>query len=80
MTVSFNTDILPLFTSIDIEHMAHAGVPLDDYDYMNNPANASSVYEQVSSGGMPPEGSGEQPWPQDQVRLFKDWIDGGYRP
>jgi hypothetical protein len=31
MTVSFKTDILPLFTNIDIEHMSYAGVSLDGY-------------------------------------------------
>ena len=28
MTASFKTDILPLFTSMDIEHMSAAGVSL----------------------------------------------------
>ena len=61
MTVSFKTEILPLFTSMDIEHMSHVGVSLDDYAYMSQPANASSVYERVSTGTMPPSDSGEQP-------------------
>ncbi|HWX97113.1 MAG TPA: hypothetical protein VNZ01_09705 [Solirubrobacteraceae bacterium] len=78
MTVSFKTHILPLFTSIDIEHMSYAGVSLDDYAYMSQPANAGRVYEQVSTGTMPPSDSGEQPWSHDQVQLFKAWMDGGY--
>jgi hypothetical protein len=80
MTVSFTTDILPLFTSIDIEHMGHVGVELDDYSYMSQPANAVEVHEQVSSGSMPPSDSGEQPWSPDKVELFKAWMDGGYQP
>ncbi len=80
MTVSFKTDILPLFTSMDIAHMNHAGVSLDDYAYMSQPTNASGVYEQVSSGAMPPRDSGEPSWLEDQVQLFKAWIDGGYQP
>lgn len=80
MTVSFTTDILPLFTSMDVEHMGRAGVSLDDYAYMREPANASSVYESVASGTMPPGNSGEQPWPPDRVQLFKAWMDGGYQP
>jgi hypothetical protein len=80
MTVSFTTDILPLFTSMDVDHMKRAGVSLDDYAYMREPANASSVYESVSSGTMPPGNSGEQPWSEDQVQLFKAWMDGGYQP
>ena len=80
MTASFKTDILPLFTSMDIEHMSAAGVSLDDYAYMSQPANASRVYEVVSTGAMPPADSGEPRWSQDQVQLYKEWIDGGYQP
>ncbi len=80
MTVSFKSDILPLFTSMDIEHMSAAGVSLDDYAYMSQPANASRVYETVSAGAMPPAYSGEQPWSQDHVQLYKAWMDGGYQP
>ena len=79
MTVSFKTDIVPLFTSMDIEHMRRAGLSLDDYASMRQPATAGAVYEQVSSGGMPPAGSGEEPWPEDRVQLFKAWMDGGYQ-
>jgi hypothetical protein len=80
MTVSFNTDILPLFTTMDIEHMSHAGVLLDDHSYMSQPAHAKQVYETVSTGAMPPNDSGEPPWSEDQVQLFKAWVDGGYEP
>ena len=77
MTVSFNTDILPLFTRMDIEHMSNAGVSLDEYAYMSEPVNARSVYDAVSTGIMPPGDSGEPPWSPDQVQLFKAWMDGG---
>ena len=80
MTASFKTDILPLFTSMDIEHIGAAGVSLDDYAYMSQPANASRVYEAVSTSAMPPADSGEPRWPQDQVQLLKEWMDGGYQP
>jgi hypothetical protein len=49
MTVSFKSDVLPLFTRIDIEHMTEKEVPLDDYSFMSLPANASRVYTAVSS-------------------------------
>jgi hypothetical protein len=29
---------------------------------------------------MPPSASGEQPWSEDKVQLFKQWMDGGYAP
>lgn len=80
MTVGFKNDILSLFTSMDVDHMRRLGVSLDDYAYMSQPRHATDVYEQVSSGNMPPSGSGEQPWSEDKVTLFKEWIDGGYAP
>jgi hypothetical protein len=79
-TVSFKADILPLFTQMDIQHMNERSVPLTDYDYMSQPANAQSVYGQVKSGAMPPDWSGEEPWSDDKVVLFNDWIEGGYQP
>jgi hypothetical protein len=80
VTVSFKTDIVPLFTSMDIEHMSALGALLDDYSFMSQPGNASLVHQVVSSGKMPPSTSGEEPWPQDKVQLFKSWIDGGCTP
>ncbi|MGH3772199.1 MAG: hypothetical protein ACRDRW_12515 [Pseudonocardiaceae bacterium] len=79
-TTSFQRDILPLFTQIDIEHMAELGVTLNDYSYMSIPANAAGVYQQVSQGLMPPPGSGENRWSSDMVTLFQTWIDGSYQP
>jgi hypothetical protein len=80
VTVSFKSDILPLFTPKDIDHMQGFGVELDSYDYMKQSGNAKSVYFQVSSGSMPPPDSGEDPWSEDKVALFKEWMDGGYPP
>jgi len=80
VTVSFKTDILPLFTSIDIEHMSALGAKLDDYSFMSKPATATLVLDVVSSGKMPPSTSWEPPWSQDKVQLLKAWIDGGYTP
>lgn len=78
---SFANDIVPLFTQTDVDHMKDQGVSLDDYAYMSNPSNAQSVYQQVSSGSMPPKwGGGEGPWPAANVALFKAWMDGGYQP
>jgi hypothetical protein len=80
MAISFKSDIVPLFTSVDIEHMRRLEVPLDDHGYMSQPDNAAGVYRQVSNGTMPPSASGEQPWSEDKVQLFKQWMDGGYAP
>jgi hypothetical protein len=74
MALGFATDIRPLFRKEDIQCMRNAGVNLDDFAWMSVPANAQSVYEQVSSGAMPPDA----PWPADRVALFKKWMDAGY--
>src|SRR5436190_23209166 len=79
MAVSFKADIVPLFTSVDVEHMSRLEVPLDDHAYMSQPDNAAGVYHQVSNGTMPPSASGG-PWSEDKVQLFKEWMDGGYAP
>ena len=78
-TVSFQQEILPLFTQTDIDHMQRLGVTLDDYSYMSTPDNAMKVYDQLSSKKMPPSrGGGGGPWSDTNVGLFKSWIDGGY--
>ena len=74
MALSFATDIRTLFRDGDIKCMGNAGVHLDDPAWMRIPANAQSVYEQVSSGAMPPD----SPWPADRVALLKKWMDAGY--
>ena len=74
MALSFATDIRPLFRDEDIECMDPSGVHLDDHAWMSVPANAQSVYDQVSEGAMPPG----EPWSSDRVSLFKKWMDAGY--
>jgi hypothetical protein len=74
MALSFATDIRPLFRDEDIQCMGPSGVRLDDLGWMSVPANAQSVYEQVSAGTMPPD----EPWPAGHISLFKKWMDAGY--
>ena len=81
MAVSFANDILPLFTPIDIEHMAVHGVKLDNYDYMKQPANAQGVHRVLTATDhtrMPPPPA--TAWTHAQTQLFSDWIAGGYLP
>jgi hypothetical protein len=35
--------------------------------------NAEPIYERLADGSMPCD----QPWPDEQVRRFRDWIDAG---
>jgi hypothetical protein len=78
--VSFSRNIRPLFTTMDVEHMRRANVALDDIAYMSDPDHAESVYQKLSSKQMPPPDSGESPWPDANIQLFRDWIDGGFQP
>jgi len=74
--VSFKTNILPLFTQTDIDHMTGFGVELDNYEYMSNLDNAQNVYTEVETKRMPPG----DPWTDDKIALFKSWMDGGCKP
>jgi hypothetical protein len=73
MALSFATDIRPLFRDEDVGCMTSMGVPLDDAAWMCVPANAQLVYGAVANGSMPPD----DPWPEDRVSLFKEWMDAG---
>jgi hypothetical protein len=77
MAVSFAQDIRPLFTDMDIAHMKAAGVLLDDFEYMRDPAHSQKVLDAVSTGAMPPQSSGEPSWPPDSVQIFRDWMAAG---
>ena len=70
--VTWTNDIRKLFTATDIAHMKTKGIDLSDYTSVM--INAVAIYTQVSSGGMPPAGSGEQPWSAQWVNTFGCWI------
>lgn len=79
--VSFEKDILPLFTETDIDHMNDQGVMLSDFDYMKEPDNAADVLRTLEDGSMPPTwGGGGGAWSEDKVALFRSWVEGGYKP
>lgn len=74
-TVSYKTDVRPLFTNTDVNHMKFM-FDLSNYDDVKN--NASEIFDAVSAGSMPPAPEG--PWAQDKKDIFKAWIDGGFQP
>ena len=80
--VSFSVDIKPLFRSVDIAHMKAFGVELDDYTYMSNPENAARVLATLSphNGHAPTMPPGGPHWTLDQLALFAQWQNGGYKP
>jgi hypothetical protein len=71
--VSFAADIRPLFRPDDAEAMSWA---FDLHSYEDVRENAAAIYERLSDGSMPCD----EPWPAEQVQLFRNWIDEGTPP
>lgn len=75
MTLSFATDIRPLFRDEpDVRTMKRMGLDLSSCDEVK--ANAEGIYARLEDGSMPCD----SPWPKDKVSLFKRWIDEGMQP
>lgn len=78
--VSFERDILPLFREVDIDHMEGMGVLLADHAWMSIPENAKRVYAFLSGDEkprMPPDGAY---WSEEQLKVLRSWMEGGYQP
>lgn len=88
--VTFQVDILPILQASCAVQGCHAGpnpkvgLNLETYAGFEkgsligpvfNPgdSNGSKVVQRIDGGGMPPG----QPLADDQIQLFKDWIDDG---
>jgi hypothetical protein len=66
VTVSFQTDIVPLFTRMDSITLGQG--TLRRRLLVHEPASHRKRRQPgVSSGSMPPSDSGEEPWPQDKA-------------
>jgi hypothetical protein len=68
---SFVSDIRPLFRDNDVDEMQFA---FDLSQYADVKAHAEEIYDRLADGSMPCDG----PWPETQVALFREWMDGGY--
>jgi hypothetical protein len=68
--MGFETDILPLFRSHDIEEMSWA-FDLSSYDDVRE--HAEEIHTRVAEGTMPCD----EPWPEENVERFREWIDAG---
>lgn len=73
-TLSFATDIRPMFTQMDVDHMA-AFMDLSSRDSVFE--NADAIYDTVLSGMMPPTSSGETRWTAEMCETFKRWKEQG---
>lgn len=69
----FDSDILPLFRSEDIESMSFA-FDLSSYDEVRE--HAEEIHTRLADGTMPCD----EPWPDENVERFRDWIDAGMAP
>ncbi len=77
-SVTLATDIKPLFTQLDRDHMLKK---FDLFEYDDVKASATGIYEALKDQSMPPTGSEPQaPWPAEDVAIFKTWMDAGYAP
>jgi hypothetical protein len=75
MALGFARDIRPQFRDEpDVKTMKRMGLDLSSYDDVK--ANAEGIYARLEDGTMPCD----EPWPKDQVSLFKRWIDEGMAP
>ena len=83
MTVSFATDIAPLFTDGDARCMGGRGVMLREFDYMANPAgdgqypdhaNARHVLARLNGTETPRMPLGGAPWDADRIATFESWM------
>jgi hypothetical protein len=79
--VSFQNEIRPLFTELDIRAMSKA-FNLADYEEVK--AHATAIYDRIRGIGgpvmPPPPPRGEGPWSQDRIELFARWMADGYQP
>ena len=75
--LSFERDIRPMFTQIDVDHMSMF-MDLSNRDSVYE--HAQAIYETVASGSMPPRSSGEAVWTPQMCETFKRWKEQGGPP
>jgi hypothetical protein len=70
MTVSFETEIKPLFRERDRGSMQSH---FDLWSYDDVSVHADAILAVLREGTMPCDGA----WPEAQVDLFERWVEGG---
>jgi hypothetical protein len=68
---SFAQDIRPLFRDLDIEAMEYV---FDLRNYQDVKDQAENIYARLADGSMPCDA----PWSEEQIALFRRWIDEEY--
>jgi len=75
MSLSFAKDIRPLFRDEpDVKTMKRMGLDLSSYHEVK--AKSADIYARLEDGTMPCDG----PWPEERVKMFKQWMDEGAPP
>ena len=75
MALSFASDIRPLFRDTpDVDTMKRIGLDLSSYADVKD--QAAVIHARLEDGSMPCD----DPWPPEQVALFKRWMDEGMAP
>jgi hypothetical protein len=78
---SFQADVRPLFTELDIHAMSKA-FDLASYDDVRK--HAAAIHDRIRGiGGAvmpPPAPRGDGPWSQSRIDLFAKWVADGYPP
>ena len=74
MAISFANNIRPLFRDSDIDSMKDFGLDLSSYQDVKREAHA--IYARLEDGSMPCD----EPWPAEQLKLFKQWIEEDMLP
>lgn len=69
-TPSFARDIEPLFRLRDKLSMRRF---FDLGNYQDVRTHAQAILDRLSSGSMPCDGQ----WPEDQIALFRRWVEAG---
>ena len=72
-TISFETDIKPLFREKDRQSMS---TRFDLWSYSDVSRYSDAILGRLRNGTMPCDGA----WPSPQVDQFQGWIDGGKAP
>jgi hypothetical protein len=68
--IGFEDHIKPLFRESDRESMEFA---FDLWSHDEVAENSHAILERLRDGTMPCD----EPWPDEQVRLFQSWVDAG---
>ncbi len=70
-TISFETDIKPLFRDTDVDAM-QAWFELSKYEDVKE--NADAICERLEDGTMPCDGA----WSPENIKQFKAWMEAGF--